>query len=62
MDFFERQWTSYRAIVEHDLMEHRAVANATATAIQSWLDARPDAAPAPDLLDLGCGDLALLGP
>ncbi|WP_254960456.1 hypothetical protein [Cyanobium sp. BA5m-10] len=22
MDFFDRQWSSYRAIVEHDLMEH----------------------------------------
>jgi cyclopropane fatty-acyl-phospholipid synthase-like methyltransferase len=62
MDFFERQWTSYRAIVEHDLMEHRAVAEATATAIQAWFDARPATAPPPHLLDLGCGDLALLAP
>ena len=29
MEFFERQWSSYRAVVEHDLMEHRAVASAT---------------------------------
>mgnify|MGYP003337045395 CR=1 FL=1 len=28
MDFFDRQWRSYRAIVDHDLMEHRAVAEA----------------------------------
>jgi len=62
MDFFERQWTSYRAIVEHDLMEHRAVAEATATAIQAWFEARPATAPPPHLLDLGCGDLALLAP
>ena len=62
MDFFERQWSSYRAIVEHDLMEHRAVADATAWAIETWLAARPAGAPAPSLVDLGCGDLALLGP
>ena len=62
MDFFERQWTSYRAIVEHDLMEHQAVARATATAIDGWLAARPAGAPAPHLVDLGCGDLALLAP
>jgi cyclopropane fatty-acyl-phospholipid synthase-like methyltransferase len=62
MDFFERQWTSYRAIVEHDLMEHQAVARATAAGIDSWLAARPAGAPAPHLVDLGCGDLALLAP
>jgi len=62
MDFFERQWSSYRAIVEHDLMEHRAVAGATAAAINSWLAARPAKAPAPRMVDLGCGDLALLAP
>ena len=62
MDFFERQWGSYRAIVEHDLMEHRAVADATALAIETWLAARPATSPAPSLVDLGCGDLALLAP
>jgi SAM-dependent methyltransferase len=62
MDFFERQWSSYRAIVEHDLMEHRAVAAATASAIDSWMQARRPDAPAPRMVDLGCGDLALLAP
>jgi len=62
MDFFERQWSSYRAIVEHDLMEHHAVAEATADAIDSWLQSRPASAPAPRMVDLGCGDLALLAP
>ncbi len=62
MDFFERQWSSYRAIVEHDLMEHRAVAAATAVAIDAWLAARPGHAPAATMVDLGCGDLALLAP
>jgi hypothetical protein len=62
MDFFDRQWSSYRAIVEHDLMEHRAVAAATAATIDAWLAARPGRAPAAALVDLGCGDLALLAP
>lgn len=62
MEFFDRQWRSYRAIVEHNLMEHRQVADATAAAIDSWLAARPATAPAPDMVDLGCGDLALLAP
>jgi predicted TPR repeat methyltransferase len=62
MDFFDRQWSSYRAIVEHDLMEHRAVAAATAAAIERWLTARGGDAPAPTMVDLGCGDLALLAP
>jgi hypothetical protein len=53
MDFFERQWTSYRAIVEHDLMEHQAVARATAAGIDSWLAARPAGAPAPHLRGSG---------
>ncbi|MBM5799153.1 MAG: class I SAM-dependent methyltransferase [Cyanobacteria bacterium K_Offshore_0m_m2_072] len=62
MDFFERQWSSYRAIVEHDLMEHRAVAAATAATIDDWLARRAATAPAPSMVDLGCGDLALLAP
>jgi ubiquinone/menaquinone biosynthesis C-methylase UbiE len=62
MDFFDRQWRSYRAIVDHDLMEHRAVAAATAAAVEPWLAARPAGAAPPTWLDLGCGDLALLAP
>lgn len=62
MDFFERQWSSYRAVVEHDLMEHRAAAAAVEAALQHWLAQRPAGAPPPALIDLGCGDLALLAP
>jgi len=62
MDFFERQWSSYRAVVEHDLMEHRAAAAAVATALHHWLAQRPAEATPPALIDLGCGDLALLAP
>jgi ubiquinone/menaquinone biosynthesis C-methylase UbiE len=62
MDFFSQQWATYRAVVDHDLMEHRAVAAATSAAIEAWLVRRPAHAPAPALVDLGCGDLAQLAP
>ncbi len=62
MEFFEHQWSSYRAVVEHDLMEHRAVATATEAALRHWLAQRPATATPPALVDLGCGDLALLAP
>jgi ubiquinone/menaquinone biosynthesis C-methylase UbiE len=62
MDFFSQQWATYRAVVDHDLMEHRAVAAATAAAIDAWLARRSAHAPAPALVDLGCGDLAQLAP
>jgi len=62
MDLFERQWSSYRAIVDHNLMEHREVAAATAAALEDWLMQRPEDAPPPRMVDLGCGDLALLAP
>jgi SAM-dependent methyltransferase len=62
MDLFDKQWASYRAVVEHDLMEHQAVAAATAAALEAWLARRPANAAAPRLVDLGCGDLALLAP
>jgi trans-aconitate methyltransferase len=62
MDFFAQQWASYRAVVEHDLMEHQAVAAATTAALEGWLAARPEGAAAAQMVDLGCGDLALLAP
>jgi cyclopropane fatty-acyl-phospholipid synthase-like methyltransferase len=43
-------------------MEHRALTAALGEAIDSWLARRGPGAPAPHLVDLGCGDLALLPP
>lgn len=60
MEFFEQQWSSYRAIVDHDLMEHRALTAAVAQVLDQWLATRPAGTPAPELVDLGCGDLALM--
>ena len=62
MDLFERQWGSYRAIVEANLMDHRSVAACTGEVLEDWLLKRPASAPAPSMIDLGCGDLALLAP
>jgi SAM-dependent methyltransferase len=62
MDLFAQQWASYRAVVAHDLLEHQAVASATAATLEGWLKARPHGAAAPRMVDLGCGDLALLAP
>ena len=58
MTLFEQQWQTYRTVLEHDAMEHRAAANATADALRSWMAERPDHEPPPTLIDLGCGDLA----
>jgi hypothetical protein len=41
MDFFDRQWATYRAVVDNDLMEHRALTATTSRAIDAWLVARP---------------------
>lgn len=62
MDLFSRQWATYRTVVSADLMEHRAVADATAAALESWLAQRPAGSTPPALVDLGCGDLAVLAP
>jgi cyclopropane fatty-acyl-phospholipid synthase-like methyltransferase len=70
MDLFNRQWSTYRQIVDHDLMEHRALSAELAKALNSYLQRRQAKAEAgrvngnPNLamVDLGCGDLALLAP
>ena len=62
MDLFQQQWATYRAVVERGLMEHQAVAEATSAAITTWLSQRSPNAQAPRMVDLGCGDLALLAP
>lgn len=58
MDLFDKQWASYRQVVDHNLMEHREVAQASAAVLEAWLAARGSSAPPPRMVDLGCGDLA----
>lgn len=62
MDFFDRQWATYRAVVDHDLMQHRALTAAVSRALEAWLAERPAEAPAARMVDLGCGDLAVQAP
>jgi len=58
VSLFEQQWQTYRTVLEHDAMEHRAAAAATAEALQAWLTGRAAHRSPPSLVDLGCGDLA----
>lgn len=62
MEFFDRQWATYRAVVDADLMEHRALSAATAEALRNHCAQRPSHQGAPHMVDLGCGDLGLLAP
>ena len=62
MDLFERQWQTYRSVVDHDWMEHRGITAACSQALGSWMAAHPDRDGEAALLDLGCGDLARMGP
>jgi cyclopropane fatty-acyl-phospholipid synthase-like methyltransferase len=62
MDLFERQWQTYRSVVDHDWMEHRGITAACAQAFGSWMAEHPDRIGQARLLDLGCGDLAGMGP
>lgn len=62
MTLFDQQWQAYRTVLDHDSMEHRAVADATAGALWSWCDQRSDPGSSVVLVDLGCGDLAHLAP
>lgn len=57
---FEQQWRAYRAIIDHDWMEHRGLTAACAHALREWTAQNPGRRSR--LLDLGCGDLAQMGP
>jgi SAM-dependent methyltransferase len=62
LELFRRSWQSYRLVLEHDLMEHRSLTDALApqllAACARLRQQHPDQPL--DLIDLGCGDLALL--
>lgn len=62
MELFERQWQTYRSVIDHDWMEHRGVTAASADALRAWCARRLDRHGKVRLVDLGCGDLALMGP
>jgi hypothetical protein len=62
MELFERQWDTYRSIVDNDWMEHRGLTAATTDALRGWMADHPERDGKARLLDLGCGDLALMAP
>ncbi len=62
MTFFSRHWSTYRQVLEHDLMEHSALTAAITQTIDGWLAQRAPGTPTLHALDLGCGDLSLLPP
>ena len=62
MDLFERQWQTYRAVVDNDWMEHGGITAATQEAVESWFNQHPTRYGKARLLDLGCGDLAQMAP
>ena len=55
MDFFENQWSTYRTIVQHDFMHHRALVGAVEQVLKHYFDGAP-AGHRPHFVDLGCGD------
>lgn len=61
-ELFTRHWSTYRQVVEHDWMEHRGLTQATVRVVEAWIAERGPGAADPALVDLGCGDLALLAP
>lgn len=62
MDLVERQWDTYRSVVDHDWMEHRELSAACGGALEAWLADHPERHGRARLLDLGCGDLARMAP
>ncbi len=62
LELFRRSWQSYRRVLDHDLMEHRSLTAALAPELRAACDRLRQQRPHQplDLIDLGCGDLALL--
>lgn len=55
MDFFENQWSTYKTIVQHDFMHHRALLGAVEQVLKHYFEGAP-AGHRPHFVDLGCGD------
>ncbi len=57
MELFTDQWSTYRSVVDHDLMEHRALRGAFERVLDQFVAAQAESI---SMTDLGCGDLGLL--
>lgn len=66
LEMFQNSWTSYKTVVEADLMEHKSMTATLKQAIDRWIKNYSILNGSPminmSIADLGCGDLALLGP
>jgi ubiquinone/menaquinone biosynthesis C-methylase UbiE len=62
MDLFEKQWQTYRSVVDNDWMEHEAITTACAAALEAWMTAHPGWRGKARMMDLGCGDLGPMAP
>jgi SAM-dependent methyltransferase len=63
LEIFHKSWASYRAIISGDHMEHNSLTKSISEALYEWLESYPGRSSAGiDIADLGCGDLAVLGP
>ena len=66
LELFQNSWITYKTVVNADLMEHKSMTQKLSDAIHNWINDRALASTSPNSLisvaDLGCGDLALLGP
>lgn len=61
MNLFNNQWETYKKVVDNDYMEHSAASKATKKTLNDWISKRKYDMDAPNLVDLGCGDLNQMG-
>ena len=66
LEMFQKSWSTYKTVVEADLMEHKSMTSRIKQAIDHWINHTSGLKDSPkveiSIADLGCGDLALLGP
>ena len=66
LEMFQKSWTTYKTVVQADLMEHKSMTARIKQAIDSWIENHSILNNSPKInisvADLGFGDLALLGP
>jgi SAM-dependent methyltransferase len=63
LDIFQKTWATYKDVVQGDYMEHRSMTASMTRAINDFLKLHSGKGPeSVDIVDVGCGDLALLAP